>query len=349
MQKKIKTGIIGFGLSGKAFHAPFLHVHSGFEMVKVVERHKAESKEIYPYVEVVKNYKEVLADPEIELVVHCTPNTLHFPMVKESLKAGKHVIIEKPFTNSSKEADELIELAEKKNLKIFVYQNRRWDGDFLTIQKLIKSGVIGDIEYFEVHFDRYSPEFKKDAWREEKLPGSGVLYDLGPHLIDQALNLFGLPVQIKADVQAQRNNSKVDDYFRIKFQYPDKKAVLTAGVLVKELGPRFIIHGSKGSFIKYGIDPQEEPLRNGKMPEGEDWGIESPDKWGFVTIGYEDEDFDGRIKTEAGYYMGFYDNVYNVLKNNAEMVVKPGEARDVTRMIELAFKSANLGKGIEVD
>lgn len=348
MQNKIKTGVIGYGLSGKAFHAPYLDTHPGFEMIKVVERHKTESKEIYPYVEVVMDYKEVLADPEIELVVHCTPNTLHYPMVKESLEAGKHVIIEKPFTNSSKEADELISIAEKKQLKIFVYQNRRWDGDFLTIQKLLKSGDLGDVEYFEVHFDRYSPEFKNDAWREEKLPGSGVLYDLGPHLIDQALTLFGMPDMIEADVQAQRDNSKVDDFFRIKFSYSDKEAVLTAGVLVKELGPRFIIHGSKGSFIKYGIDPQEEPLRNGKMPEGEDWGIESSDNWGLVTIGYDDEDFDGRIETEAGNYMGFYNNVFDVLRNSAEMAVKPYEARNVIRMIELAFDSAKLGKEVKI-
>lgn len=348
MNKKIKTGIIGFGLSGKAFHAPFVHVHPGFETIKVVERHGAESKKIYPYVEVVQDYKEVLDDPEIELVIHCTPNTLHYPLVKESLEAGKHVVIEKPFTNTSLEADELIELAKKKNLNIFVYQNRRWDGDFLTIQKLLQGDDLGDIEYFEVHFDRYSPEIKPDAWREENIPGSGVLYDLGPHLIDQTLTLFGIPKSIIADIQSQRKNGDVDDYFKIKFIYPDKETVVTAGVLVEEIGPRFIIHGSKGSFIKYGIDPQEEPLRNGNLPEGKDWGKESSDKWGLVTIAYDDIDFDGRIETEAGNYMGFYDNVFNVLNNNAEMIVKPEEARDVIRMIEIAFKSAKLEKEIEV-
>lgn len=343
MKNKIKTGVIGYGLSGKAFHMPFLHIHPGFEITKVVERHKAESKEDYPYVEVVKNYKDVLADPEIDLVVHCTPNLLHYPLVKESLEAGKHVVIEKPFTNSSKQADELIELAEKKNLKIFVYQNRRWDGDFLTIQKLLDSQALGEIEYFEVHFDRFSPDFKKDAWREEDIPGSGVLYDLGPHLIDQVLTLFGKPISLKADIQTQRESSKVDDYFKIRFKYSDKEAEVTAGVLVEELGPRFIIHGTKGSFIKYGLDPQENPLRNGKMPEGKNWGKESEDKWGLVTIGYEDEDFDGRIETEAGNYMGFYNNVFDVLKNNAEIAVKPEEARNVIKIIELAFESSKTG------
>lgn len=349
MNRKINVGIIGFGLSGKAFHAPFMHVHPGFEIKKVVEHHKSESNKLYPYVEVVKDYKNVLADPEIGLVAHCTPNALHYPLVKESLEAGKHVIIEKPFTNTSKEADELIDLAAKKGLQIFVFQNRRWDGDFLTIKKLLKSGAIGEIEYYEAHFDRNSPEIKEDAWREAPAPGSGVLYDLGAHLIDQALMLFGMPKTIRATIEAQRKNSAVDDYFKVRLIYPDKRAVLTAGVLVEELGPRYIIHGARGSFIKYGIDPQEALLRKGILPGGEDWGQESPDRWGLVTIDYDDLNFDGRIETEEGNYMGFYNNVYDVLTNNAEIMVKPAEARNVIRIIELAFESAKLGLEIKVE
>ena len=173
------------------------------------------------------------------------------------------MIIEKPFVLSSKEADELISLADKKKLKIFVYQNRRWDGDFLTIRKLLKSGALGEVNEFEAHFDRYRPKLTTRLWREEEKKGGGVLYDLGPHLIDQALQLFGIPDKLFAKIETQRKTSKVDDYFRLVLSYGKMKAILTAGMLVKDPGPRYIIHGIIGSFVKYGIDPQEEELTEG--------------------------------------------------------------------------------------
>ena len=348
-QKVINTAIVGFGLSGKVFHAPFIHVHNGFSIKKIVERHKQESKDIYPYIDIIKDYKDILNDPDIDLAVICTPNTLHYQMVKETLLAGKHVVIEKPFTPTSNEADELIELAKSKNLKIFVYHNRRWDGDFLTIQKLIKSGVLGNLQEYEAHFDRYKPELTKNVWRDEPISGGGILYDLGSHLIDQALVLFGKPNAIKADIQSQRKGSKVDDYFELHLLYDKLKVILKAGMLVKETEPRFILHGLLGSFIKYGIDPQEEELRQGQFPTGENWGIESPDTWGIVTIDYQDMNIHGNIETEAGCYQEFYNNVYDVLRNGAEMAVKPHEARNVIKMIELAFKSSKNKTEEEVD
>jgi predicted dehydrogenase len=349
MKKIIHVGIVGFGLSGQAFHAPFLDLHEGFQIKKVVERKSAKSKKLYPYVEVVDSFDNLIDDPKIDLVVICTPNIFHYPMVKEALEAGKHVVIEKPFMNTSKEADEIIELAKSKDLKIFAYHNRRWDGDFQTIKKIFQSGVLGYIEYYEAHFDRYSPVRSRAAWRDEDQPGGGILYDLGPHLIDQAYVLFGKPEAVEADIQAQREGSMVDDYFRIDLKYPKRKVVLTAGMLVSEPGPRYIIHGIKGSFIKYGIDPQEALLRKGKKPEGEEWGSESPDHWGLITIDYDDLNFDGRIETEPGNYMGFYNNVYDVLTRGAELAVKPDEARDVIRIIELAFESSRKKQNIEVD
>jgi predicted dehydrogenase len=242
-EKAIQTGIIGFGLSGRVFHAPFLHIHHGFDIKKIVERNKEESRSIYPYVQVVDDYNELLKDPEIELIVVCTPNTLHFAMVQESLKAGKHVVVEKPFTPTSNEADELIKLAESMNRKIFVYQNRRWDGDFITISKVLKSGVLGNIEEYEAHFDRYKPEIIHFAWRDFPKPGAGILYDLGSHLIDQALCLFGKPASILADIQSQRERSEVDDYFRLQLKYKSLNVFLTAGMLVEDPGPRYVIHG----------------------------------------------------------------------------------------------------------
>ena len=340
MKKTIQTAIVGYGLSGRYFHAPFLHVHPGFKVIKLFERKGEASKELFPKAEVVRDLESIINNSNIELVVIATPNDLHYPMAKSCLQKGKHVIIEKPFTLTSKEADELISIADKKKLKIFVYHNRRWDGDFLTIQKLLKSGALGEVNEFEAHFDRYRPKLTTRLWREEEKKGGGVLFDLGPHLIDQALQLFGIPDKLFAKIETQRKATKVDDYFRLVLSYGKMKAILTAGMLVKDTGPRYIIHGTIGSFVKYGIDPQEEELRKGLMPGSETWGIEDPDKWGLVTIDYADMNVHGSVETEPGNYMEFYNNVYDVLTKKAPMAVKPVEARNVIRIIELARESS---------
>ena len=340
MKKTIQTAIVGYGLSGRYFHAPFLHVHPGFKVIKLFERKGEASKEIFPKAEVVRDLESIINNSNIELVVIATPNDLHYPMAKSCLQKGKHVIIEKPFTLTSKEADELISIADKKKLKIFVYHNRRWDGDFLTIQKLLKSGALGEVNEFEAHFDRYRPKLTTRLWREEEKKGGGVLFDLGPHLIDQALQLFGIPDKLFAKIETQRKATKVDDYFRLVLSYGKMKAILTAGMLVKDTGPRYIIHGTIGSFVKYGIDPQEEELRKGMMPGSETWGIEDPDKWGLVTIDYADMNVHGSVETEPGNYMEFYNNVYDVLTKKAPIAVKPVDARNVIRIIELARESS---------
>lgn len=348
MSKKINAAIVGFGLSGKAFHAPFLDAHPGFELKKVLERHGSESQKMYPAVEVVRGFNDIISDSLIDLVVICTPNTLHFEQVKACLDAGKHVVIEKPFMNSSADCDEIIQYAEKKNLNLFVYQNRRWDGDFLTLKKILESGVLGDLEHYEAHFDRYSPERKRAAWRDEVQPGSGILFDLGPHLIDQALQLFGAPNTIRAEIESQRKGSKVDDYFKLWLGYNGIEVVLTAGMLVKEPELRYILHGSQGSYIKYGIDPQEALLRKGVPPTAENWGKEDPSMFGLITLDEEHEEFDGYLETRPGNYMEFYNNVYNVLVKGEDVAVKPMDARNVIRMIELAFESNTLKKELEV-
>lgn len=335
-------------MSGQAFHAPFLHIHPGFNLVKVLERHHETSREAYPYVSVVKDLTAVVKDEAVDLVVITTPNMFHFEQVKTCLEAGKHVVVEKPFMNSSADCDAIMELAEKKGCKLFVYQNRRWDGDFLTLHKIIRSGVLGEMQHYEAHFDRYSPTRKRAAWRDEDQPGSGILFDLGPHLIDQAVQLFGYPAGLKADIQSQREGSKVDDYFKLEFDYGKLKVILTAGMLVEEHELRYVLHGSNGSYIKYGIDPQEAMLRKGMLPEGNDWGKESPENYGLITLDEEGEDFDGILETLPGNYMAFYDNVYEVLVNGAEQAVKPAEARNVIRLIELAFQSSRQNEKVAV-
>ena len=346
--RKINAGIIGFGLSGKVFHAPFLHTLPGFNLKKIVERHGEESKKIYPYVEIVRDFHDLLNDPDINLIIICTPNALHFPMVKESLLAGKHVVVEKPVTPTSDEVEELIRLARSVDRKLFVYQNRRWDGDFLTVRRILDKKILGDLTEYEAHFDRYSPELSPGAWRDEDNPGGGILYDLGTHLIDQALLLFGLPESLFADIRKQRKGSRVDDCFELDLFYPGLKVILKAGMLVREPGPRFILHGSKGSFEKYGIDPQEKDLKDGLMPGSDNWGVEDPKYRGILNVKNAGENLYRDIETEPGCYQVFYENVFAVLVNDKKMAVKPEEAKDVIRIIELAFESSSNKRVVKI-
>ena len=322
-------------------------IGKGFQLDKVVERHGNTCKELYPGVKIVRDYKELLDDAELDLVVVASPNIYHFEQAKELMQAGKHVVIEKPVTPTSAEADELIRIAGEAGKKIFVYQNRRWDGDFKTIQQVVYNGYLGEILEFEAHFDRFAPGARRSAWRDEPLPAGGVLYDLGSHLIDQALVLFGLPHAVFADIRSQRPGSKVDDYFEVNLYYERLKVTLKASVFVKEQGPRYILHGTKGSFIKYGIDPQEELLKEGLMPILPGWGKEDPDYWGVLNAEMHGQQFYGNIETEPGNYMGFYDNVYEVITKGVEQAVHPEEARNVIRIIELAFESQSARKIIE--
>jgi len=338
MSNIIKVGLVGFGLSGKVFHAPFIDAYPRFELRKVVERNHNNSQKIYPNINVVRDISDLFIDKEIDLIVITTPNIFHFEMVKNSLLAGKHVVIEKPFTPTSQEAKKLIDLANEKKLKLFVYQNRRWDGDFLTIKNLLKNNVLGELYEYEAHFDRYSPEQKNNEWRDENIPGSGILFDLGSHLIDQTVVLFGLPNNIEADIQTQRRESKVDDYFRLIFRYKKLKVILTAGMLVKKIGPKYILKGSKGEFIKYGIDPQEEALKKGNIPKGKDWGKESPQYFGSLKTKISGDISERKIETLEGRYQDFYNNVFEVLEKGYEMEVKPEEAVSTIEIIEKAFE-----------
>jgi predicted dehydrogenase len=340
MGERIKTGIIGFGLSGRVFHAPFIHTHPGFQLSHIVERHHHRSKDIYPTVHVVKDYHELLNKHELELIVITTPNTLHFPMAAACLKAGKHVVIEKPFTPTSQEADKLISLSEETGKQIFVYQNRRWDGDFLTIRKLIDKKVLGEILEYEAHFDRFRPEINTDAWREQKIPGAGVLYDLGSHLIDQALVLFGKPDAIRAHINKEREGSMVDDSFWVDLHYPGIKATLRAGMMVKNIKPRYVIRGRDGQFTKQGIDPQESRLKAGEMPVESNFGKEDPEYWGILKKSGEPAKVSVSIPTENGNYMAFYKNVYDSIRQNKPFPVRPDQARDVIFIIEKAFESS---------
>ncbi|MFC7391398.1 oxidoreductase [Scopulibacillus cellulosilyticus] len=337
--KKIKVGLIGYGFSGATFHAPLLEVLEEYEIAKVMSSNKEKVQNDLGEVEVVENLEKVLSDQDIELVVITTPNTLHYEMAKQSLSAKKHVIVEKPMVIDPGEAEELIQLAKENDRMLSVYQNRRWDNDFLTIKQLISNDVLGEINTYEAHFDRFRPEVR-NRWREKAGKGSGMLYDLGSHLIDQALHLFGEPKFVLADVFAQRKNAETDDYFHIIMGYENLRVILHSGSIVKEQGPRYKVHGSKGSFIKYGIDGQEAALKTGKKPTENDWGKDKPKWYGHLFISENGQDIEKTIETVPGSYTSYYKQVYDHIRNGKPSPVTAEEGLKTIETIQAAIKSS---------
>lgn len=335
----INIGIIGSGMAARVFHIPIIQSIPNLRLKKIVERHGDWTRTNYPQVEVVADASALLHDEEIELVVNATPNSSHFDLARQSLLAGKHVVVDKPFTTSSGQARELFDLAHHHNRLITVFQNRRWDGDFLTVRKLLDNKVLGRLVEYESHFDRYRPLPRQGAWREEAGEGSGLLFDLGPHLIDQAQVLFGLPRMITADIRIQRENGKADDNFELLLHYDNLKVTLKAGMLVREPGPRFILHGTEGTFVKYGLDPQEETLKSGATPLEPNWGKEPESLWGKLNTQSGGLHVEKQVETIAGCYQAFYQNIVDAIAGHAEVAVKPDQAMNTIRIIELAIKS----------
>lgn len=332
----IRTGLIGYGTAGAFFHAPLIAAAEGLHLSAIGSRRSDEIRRDFPEAVAYDDPQTLLADPSIQLVVIATPNETHAPLARAALEAGKHVVVDKPFTLNAAEAEALIGLADQVGRKLSVFQNRRWDNDFLTVRRLVDDGRLGEVVYFEAHFDRFRPEIKQ-GWRETEVPGAGLLYDLGAHLIDQALVLFGMPKAITADVTRQRAAAKADDYFHLVLDYGHRRAVLHASVLVRDPGPRYLVHGDGGSFVKYGIDGQEAALREGRRPGGEGWGNDDPLLFGRFT------DADGTatlIDTLPGRYTAFYDGVAAAIRDNTAMPVEAHSARDVIRVIEAAQVSA---------
>lgn len=337
---RIGVGLIGYGMAGRVFHAPVINSIPGLHLKKVVERRGVESRRRYPWVEVVTDESALWRDEEIELVVVATPNRSHFELTRQALSAGKHVVVEKPFTTSAEEARQLIELARERQRLVSVHQNRRWDGDFLTVRKLLDAKLVGRPVEYESRFDRFRNYPRPNAWREEAEAGGGILFDLGSHLIDQALVLFGLPQTIRADVRIQREFARADDNFELVLDYENLKVTLRAGMLVREPSARFSLHGTQGSFVKYGTDPQEEALKRGRTPAEPNWGQEPPEMWGKLNTQLGDLHFTGQIETSAGSYQSYYQNIADAIAGREQLAVRPEEARDTIRVIELALQSS---------
>ncbi len=337
----INTAICSFGMSGWVFHAPFIMAHPGFNLYGVLERSKNLSQEKYPGVNVFRSLEEMLADDNIELVVVNTPNKTHYDFTKQALLAGKHVICEKPFTVTVAEATELIELAASQHKKLSVFQNRRYDSDYKTIKSIIDQHALGHIIEAEFHFDRFKEELSPKLHKETPGEGTGALYDLGAHLIDQALQLFGMPKAVFADVVAMRPISQVDDYFEVLCYFEGSRVRIRGSYQVREALPGYVLHGSKGSFIKPKTDVQEAQLQAGKLPTDEGYGVEPETEKGLLHTEVDGNIIREYIPSMKGNYLEYYEGIYQSIRNDAALPVTAEDGRKVIQIIEAAFKSNN--------
>ena len=342
MDRIINAGIIGFGNSGQNFLAPFVDVYPGFNLKKISTadpEKAAKARSAYPSTAIVDTADAIINDPEIELVLIGTPNTSHLDLTKQALLAGKHVVVEKPFTITAADADELIALAKQQCRLVSINHSRRFDSGHNTVKKVIAGKALGKLVEYEVHYDRFRRELRPNAWREKPLPGSGILYDLGAHVIDGALDIFGLPEAVTCMMLTQRPGLQVEDNFEVILSYPGLKVTLKAGMLVKVSGPAYMLYGDHGTFIKYGMDVQEEALKKGIKPGTPNWGIEPEALWGQLTTEDNGEDVTHVIESEPGRYQDFFINVYQAITGQAALLVTPEQARDTIRIIELAIQS----------
>lgn len=339
MINKIKTAILSYGMSGQVFHGPSLKVNSGFQVVQILERSKNNSKTLFPDAEIVRTYEDILNNNEIELVIVNTPDSFHYTMARQALQAGKHVVVEKPVCKKSEEAEELLTIAQQKNLIFTVYQNRRWDGDFRTVQKVVEEAKYGRLVEFESHYDRYRTFIAPNTWKEEGDEYAGVLYNLGSHMVDQVYVLFGKPKAVTAHLKIVRTGGLVTDYYDIRLEYENFSALVKCSYLVKNSGPRYTIHGEYGTFYKWGIDPQEEMLKAGNLPKGENWGTEPPEDWGTLVYEENGEDVEELVETIPGNYNIFYNNVFDAIRKGKKLLVKAEESVEVLKILEACLIS----------
>jgi predicted dehydrogenase len=345
---EIGVGIIGYGLAGQVFHAPFVSAVPGLKLEAFVERRMDEAHRAYPATRTYRSVDELLRDPKIELVVVATPNETHYGFAKQALEAGKHVVVDKPFAETSAQAEELIALAKKQGKVLAPFHNRRWDGDFLTVKKVLAEGQLGRLVTFESHFDRFKPIPRGHSWKESAHPANGMLMDLGPHLVDQALALFGLPALVTASVRTDREGSTIEDAFDIILTYEKLLVVCRASMLACLAAPRFLLHGTAGSFRKWGLDPQEPAIVAGaKVPrlgEARDWLCEDESLWGELLVApvltAPTTLVKTKVQTDCGDYRGFYANVRDAIEGAAQLAVTPEDGLAVAKVLEAARKSS---------
>lgn len=337
--KKIKTALLSYGMSGKVFHSPFLDLHEGYQLLGAWERSRKKIQKDYPNTKSYSTIEDLLSD-DIDLVIVNTPVDSHFEYAQKALLANKNVIVEKAFTTNSDEAVQLKNLATEKNLKLTVFQNRRWDSDFLTVKSILDSRVLGDIVEAEIRFDRYNPILSPKVWKESDNEGAGVLMDLGSHIIDQSVCLFGFPKAVFADIRKIREKTIIHDNIDILLYYLDKRVRLHAGFFNKEQLPGFVLQGRKGSFLKERADVQEDTLKLGTKPNADSWCLEPKEKEGLLHITKEGEEIYKKTPTLNGNYYDFFELQYQSIANNKPEPVNADDGIKVMKIIEAAKKSS---------
>jgi scyllo-inositol 2-dehydrogenase (NADP+) len=337
----IAVGLVGFGLAGRAFHAPVISRVPGLHLSAIVQRTGEQAAQAYPGARILRSFDELLAIPEIRLVVIATPNHTHYDFARRALLAGRDVLVDKPFATSIGEAVELVQLATATKRIVTVYQNRRYDGDFAAIREIVAAGRLGRVVNFETHYDRYRPNLKAGVWREQLGPGNGIWFDIGPHLVDHAMTLFGEPESITADIRIVRDHAIADDCFDVVLHYPNKlRALLSSSILAAATRPRFVLQGTQGSFVKQSFDPQEISLRFDRIPAEGPWGVEPEENWGVLTTPDGDAFKTRRIPGASCDYRTFYANLRDALLGRAEPAVSPQWALNVMQVLELARESS---------
>ena len=340
----IAVGLIGYGVGGAMFHAPFLAAVPRLRLAAIATGRQDQVRRDFADVRIYSTPDRLIADSGLDLVVISTPTATHAALAESALLAGKHVVVDKPFALAAAEASRLIELARSEKRFLSVYQNRRWDGDFRTVRRVIEKGRLGAVYSFESHIDRFRTEIKP-GWREQPGAGSGILYDLGAHLIDQAIVLFGMPSAITADVMAQRPAARATDYFHLILDYGRLRVILHSSLLVREAGPRFAVHGDGGSFLKYGVDPQEGALNAGRRPGAPDWGRDHPEQYGLLVAA---DGTASQVETLPGAYQSYYEAVAAAILDGGPVPVDPADSRKGLELIELAMRSAAERRTVEV-
>ncbi|HET9147398.1 MAG TPA: oxidoreductase [Acetobacteraceae bacterium] len=344
MAKEINVALIGYGYAGRVFHAPLILGVPGLRLHSVTSSDPAKVLADHPEVRVV-TAEDAFADPAIDLAVIATPNEFHAPLAHAALAQGKHVVVDKPFTLTVAEAEGLADHARRAGRLLAVFHNRRWDADFLTLRRLITERRLGEVVQFESHFDRFRPQ-PRDRWRERAGPGSGLWFDLGPHLADQALCLFGMPEEVEADLALLRQGTETNDYFHVLLRYPRRRVILHGTALAAAKPLRFAVHGTESSFVKHGFDPQEDRLKAGGMPDDPGFGADpEPGELTSMRSGSAETQ---RIQGEPGDYRQFYASIREAIRQDAPNPVPPREAVAVMEVIEAAIESAGSGRRIRL-
>jgi scyllo-inositol 2-dehydrogenase (NADP+) len=335
----IKVGVIGYGYSAKTFHIPLIETSEYLELVAINSSQKELVREQHPNIAIFDTAQALITSANLELIVITAPNNVHYSLAKLCLEYGINVVIEKPMVTTSVEAHELVDLAKEQVLLLSFFHNRRWDGDFLTVKKLLKNNQLGDIRYFESHYDRFRPTVRQ-RWREQAGKGSGIWFDLGSHLVDQAINIFGLPEALTARCLPLRAGSQTTDYFHVQLHYENLEVVLHASSFSAAPNMRFRIEGTKGSFIKYGFDPQEEQLKKGISPISSLYGVENEENYGHLYTEFSS----AAIETQQGCYNQYYLEIAQAIKLAGCNPVNPADAVGVLKILELAEISSENGK-----